>query len=79
MMPIKKRAKNCPLKSTDEIIAEIYELKSTLIKHGYNGLALDAYSELTKEIIHKYCDKENKDDWKDSIVRNCLNSFIFYV
>ena len=44
---------NCPLKSTDEMIAEIEQLKV-----WNDGETVIKYGSLT--IIHKYCDKEQK-------------------
>ena len=49
-----KRDDDCPLKSTDEMIAEIEQLKV-----WNDGETVIKYGSLT--IIQKYCDKEKKD------------------
>lgn len=48
-----KRDKNCPLKSTDEMIAEIDNLPSEL---SHDGRRLIRKIRVF-DIIHKYCDK----------------------
>lgn len=55
---VSERPEWCPLKSTDEMIAEIEELEAH--EHDFEG-----YYECQNDvlgIIHKYCDKENTDD-----------------
>ncbi len=48
---------NCPLKSTDEMIAEIHDKDLDLRYCGHNLMVVDCI-----DIIHKYCDKEQNNE-----------------
>ena len=50
------RPTDCPLKSTDEMIAEIEKAKKFWGEYKRTSLTMEM-----EEIIHKYCDKENND------------------
>lgn len=52
-----KRHKDCPLKSTDEMIAEI---KGNFDKHGIVSLYNKGIND-TLKVVRKYCDKENNE------------------
>lgn len=49
--------KNCPLKTTDDMIAEI---KGNFDKHGIVSLYNKGIND-TLEVVRRYCDKEQED------------------
>ena len=50
------RANDCPLKSTDEMKADLEKVCHTF------GLSIVDMKNIIVEIINEYCDKENKDE-----------------
>ena len=58
-----RRDDDCPLKSTDEMITQIENCSETYVA-GWDGKRSKTAKEMKQdilEIIHKYCEKEQKD------------------